>query len=66
MFDELVDCGSSLVVIELDLDVMAQADWIIDVGSGAGDDGGHIQFAGTPHALVEHGKARLPIICDDG
>jgi len=53
-------------VIELDLDVMAQADWIIDVGSGAGDDGGHIQFAGTPHALVEHGKARLPIICDDG
>ncbi len=55
LFDELVDHGSSLVVIEHDLDVMAHADWIIDVGPGAGTDGGRITFEGTPHDLVEHG-----------
>jgi excinuclease UvrABC ATPase subunit len=55
LFDELIDRGSSLVVVEHDLDVMAHADWLVDIGPGAGDDGGRIQFTGTPHDLVEHG-----------
>jgi excinuclease UvrABC ATPase subunit len=52
LLDRLVDSGKSVIVIEHHLAVMAHADWIIDLGPGAGHDGGRIVFAGTPAALV--------------
>jgi excinuclease UvrABC ATPase subunit len=47
-----VDSGKSVIVIEHNLAVMAHADWIIDLGPGAGHDGGRIVFEGAPAALV--------------
>ena len=53
LLDRLVDDGRSVIVIEHHQAVMAHADWIIDLGPGAGHDGGRIVFEGTPAALVE-------------
>ena len=52
LLDRLVDSGKSVIVIEHHLSVMAHADWIIDLGPGAGHDGGRIVFEGTPADLV--------------
>ena len=52
LLDRLVDAGRSVVVIEHHQAVMAHADWIIDLGPGAGHDGGLVVFEGTPSALV--------------
>ncbi|MBB3326831.1 ATP-binding cassette domain-containing protein [Microlunatus antarcticus] len=52
LLDRLVDGGKSLVVIEHHQAVMAHADWIIDLGPGAGRDGGRVVFEGTPADLV--------------
>ncbi|WP_330173163.1 excinuclease ABC subunit UvrA [Streptomyces sp. NBC_01498] len=52
LLDRLVDSGKSVVVVEHHQAVMAHADWIIDLGPGAGHDGGRIVFEGTPAALV--------------
>jgi len=52
LLDRLVDSGKSVIVIEHHQAVMAHADWIIDLGPGAGHDGGRIVFEGTPEALV--------------
>jgi len=52
LLDRLVDSGKSVIVIEHHLAVMAHADWIIDLGPGAGHDGGRIVFEGTPAGLV--------------
>ncbi|OKJ32520.1 ATP-binding cassette domain-containing protein [Streptomyces sp. CB01580] len=52
LLDRLVDSGKSVVVIEHHPAVMAHADWIIDLGPGAGHDGGRIVFEGTPADLV--------------
>jgi excinuclease UvrABC ATPase subunit len=52
LLDRLVDAGKSVVVIEHHQAVMASADWIIDLGPGAGHDGGRIVFEGTPAELV--------------
>ncbi len=52
LLDRLVDAGKSVIVIEHHLAVMAHADWIIDLGPGAGHDGGRIVFGGTPADLV--------------
>ncbi|WP_231563133.1 ATP-binding cassette domain-containing protein [Microbacterium mangrovi] len=52
LLDRLVDAGKSVIVIEHHQAVMAHADWIIDVGPGAGHDGGRIVFEGTPADLV--------------
>ncbi|MER6841954.1 excinuclease ABC subunit UvrA [Streptomyces platensis] len=52
LLDRLVDSGKSVLVIEHHQAVMAHADWIIDLGPGAGHDGGHIVFEGTPADLV--------------
>jgi excinuclease UvrABC ATPase subunit len=52
LLDRLVDSGTSVIVIEHHQAVMAHADWIIDLGPGAGHDGGRIVFEGTPAALV--------------
>jgi excinuclease UvrABC ATPase subunit len=52
LLDRLVDSGKSVLVIEHHLAVMAHADWIVDLGPGAGHDGGRVVFEGTPAALV--------------
>jgi excinuclease UvrABC ATPase subunit len=52
LLDRLVDSGKSVIVIEHHQAVMAHADWIIDLGPGAGHEGGRIVFEGTPAALV--------------
>ncbi|MFD0224109.1 ATP-binding cassette domain-containing protein [Streptomyces hirsutus] len=52
LLDRLVDSGKSVIVVEHHQAVMAHADWIIDLGPGAGHDGGHIVFEGTPTDLV--------------
>ncbi|MDN5744946.1 MAG: ATP-binding cassette domain-containing protein, partial [Nocardioidaceae bacterium] len=53
LLDRLVDAGHSVIVIEHHQAVMAHADWIIDLGPGAGHAGGRIVFEGTPRALIE-------------
>ena len=52
LLDRLVDAGRSVVVIEHHQAVMAHADWIVDLGPGAGHDGGRVVFEGTPAELV--------------
>jgi excinuclease UvrABC ATPase subunit len=52
LFDRLVDAGSTVIVIEHNLDVISRADWVIDLGPGAGHDGGTVVFEGPPAALA--------------
>ncbi|MBB5120871.1 daunorubicin resistance protein DrrC [Streptomyces eurocidicus] len=58
LLDRLVDAGRSVIVIEHHQAVMARADWIIDLGPGAGNDGGRIVFEGTPADLVADRSTR--------
>ncbi len=53
LLDRLVDTGNTVIVIEHHLAVMAHADWIVDLGPGAGHDGGRVVFTGTPTRLVD-------------
>jgi len=53
LLDRLVDSGRTVIVIEHNLDVVARADWVIDLGPGAGHDGGRVIFEGPPRELVE-------------
>jgi excinuclease ABC A subunit len=67
LLDRLVDSGRTVIVIEHNLDVVARADWVIDIGPGAGHDGGRVIFEGTPAELAratgsltgEHLRRRL-------
>ena len=67
LLDRLVDAGRSVIVIEHNLDVVARADWVIDMGPGAGHDGGRVIFEGPPAELIraegsltgEHLRRRL-------
>jgi excinuclease UvrABC ATPase subunit len=52
LLDRLIDSGRSVIIIEHHQAVMAHADWIIDLGPGAGHDGGHVVFEGPPSDLV--------------
>ncbi|MCX0242180.1 excinuclease ABC subunit UvrA [Streptomyces drozdowiczii] len=52
LFDDLLEAGATLVVVEHNLRVVARADHVIDIGPGAGTDGGRIVFTGTPAALL--------------
>ncbi len=52
----LVDNGNTVIIIEHNLDIVAEADWLIDLGPEGGDDGGHIVAEGTPETLARHGK----------
>jgi excinuclease UvrABC ATPase subunit len=56
LFDRMVEAGSSVIVIEHNLDVIARADWVIDLGPGAGQEGGTVQFEGVPVDLAKNGK----------
>jgi len=55
MLNQLVDAGRSVIVIEHNLAVISQADWIIDIGPGAGHEGGTIVFTGTPADMITDG-----------
>jgi excinuclease UvrABC ATPase subunit len=57
LLDRLVDDGNTVIVIEHHQAVMAHADWIIDLGPGAGHDGGRVVFTGTPAELVDTGTS---------
>ncbi|GHG73165.1 excinuclease ABC subunit UvrA [Comamonas sp. JC664] len=54
LFDRLVDGGSTVIVIEHNLDVVSRADWVIDLGPGAGHEGGRVVFEGAPGKLASH------------
>ncbi|MBB4423405.1 excinuclease ABC subunit A [Bradyrhizobium sp. CIR48] len=51
--DRIVDAGNSVVVVEHDMDVVSHSDWIIDLGPGAGDEGGRIVASGTPDQVAK-------------
>jgi excinuclease UvrABC ATPase subunit len=53
LLDRLVDSGRSVIVIEHNLDIVARADWVIDLGPGAGHDGGRVIFEGPPSELID-------------
>ncbi|MFC5751393.1 ATP-binding cassette domain-containing protein [Actinomadura rugatobispora] len=57
LLDRLVDDGNTVIVIEHHQAVMAHADWIIDLGPGAGHEGGQVVFTGTPAELVDEGTS---------
>ncbi|MEO3791987.1 excinuclease ABC subunit UvrA [Nonomuraea sp. B10E15] len=57
LLDRLVDDGNTVIVIEHHQAVMAHADWIVDLGPGAGHDGGQVVFSGTPDELVATGSS---------
>jgi excinuclease ABC subunit A len=56
MLNRLVDLGNTVVVIEHNLDVIKTADWVIDLGPEAGNEGGHLVVAGTPEDVVAHAQ----------
>ena len=53
MLQRLVDSGNTVLVIEHNLDVIKQADWIVDLGPEGGDDGGEVIATGTPEDVAE-------------
>jgi excinuclease ABC subunit A len=52
VFDRLLEAGATIIVIDHDLDLLAAADHLIDIGPGGGPDGGHIVAAGTPQDVA--------------
>ena len=58
LLHRLVDSGRTVVVVEHNLDVVARADWVVDLGPGAGHDGGRVVFEGTPAGLL-HAEGSL-------
>ena len=48
----LVDAGNTVIVVEHDMNVVAESDWVIDIGPGAGDEGGKIVCEGTPEKVA--------------
>jgi excinuclease ABC subunit A len=55
--DRLVNDGGTVILVEHDLQVIAQSDWIVDMGPGAGDEGGRIVAVGTPQELANSTKS---------
>ncbi|RYF49954.1 MAG: excinuclease ABC subunit A, partial [Cytophagaceae bacterium] len=54
----LVDAGHSVVVVEHEMRVVAQSDWVIDIGPGAGDKGGNVVACGTPEQVADVEESR--------
>jgi excinuclease ABC subunit A len=54
----LVDAGNTVIVVEHDMQVIARSDWIIDIGPGAGDEGGRVVATGTPAEVARHRHSR--------
>ena len=57
VLNRMVDHGNTLIIIEHNMDVISEADWIIDMGPGAGQDGGDIVFEGTPREVINSKKS---------
>ena len=57
-FHRLADRGNTVIIVEHNLDVIAQADWIIDMGPGGGSDGGHVIFEGLASDLIKHAESK--------
>jgi excinuclease UvrABC ATPase subunit len=57
-FHRLADRGNTVIIVEHNLDVIAQADWIIDMGPGGGSDGGRIVFEGFASDLIKHAESK--------
>jgi len=63
--DALVDAGNTVIVVEHDMRVVAGSDWVIDVGPGAGEDGGTIVAQGTPEVVARARRSRTaPFLAD--
>ena len=62
VIQRLVDLGNTVVVIEHNLDVIKCADWVIDIGPGAGSNGGEIVFAGPPEGLIGANSVTAPFL----
>jgi len=56
--DGLVTAGNSVIVVEHDMTVVASSDWVIDIGPGAGDEGGHVVVSGTPEHVARSRESR--------
>lgn len=56
--DGLVEAGSTVIVVEHDMSIVAASDWVIDIGPGAGDEGGQVVTAGPPAELARHRSSR--------
>ncbi|HCQ72991.1 MAG TPA: excinuclease ABC subunit A, partial [Rikenellaceae bacterium] len=56
-FDFLIRSGHTVIVVEHNLDVIKAADWVIDLGPEAGDNGGEVVFAGTPEDMIKNGRS---------
>jgi excinuclease ABC subunit A len=54
--ERLLEAGATLLVIEHNMDVVKQADWVIDLGPSGGEEGGHLVFQGTPEALAAQNR----------
>jgi excinuclease ABC subunit A len=61
----LVDAGNTVVVVEHDMRVASLSDWVIDIGPGAGEDGGRIVVTGTPPQIAEHAASRTARYLND-
>ena len=55
---KLVDAGNTVIVVEHDLQVIAASDWVIDMGPGAGEEGGTVVVAGTPQQVANNPKSK--------
>lgn len=56
--NRLVDAGNTVIVVEHDMQVIAQSDWVIDIGPGAGEDGGRIVAEGTPKEIIKNKESK--------
>ncbi|HTN40353.1 MAG TPA: excinuclease ABC subunit A, partial [Asticcacaulis sp.] len=56
--NRLVDAGNTVIIVEHDMRTVAQCDWVIDIGPGAGDAGGKVVVAGRPAAVASHPDSR--------
>lgn len=56
--NRLVEAGNTVVVVEHDMRVVSSSDWVIDMGPGAGDEGGHIVYEGTPERMIKTRKGK--------
>ncbi|RYZ59751.1 MAG: excinuclease ABC subunit A, partial [Chitinophagaceae bacterium] len=59
--NRLVDAGNTVIVVEHDMDVIAQSDWVIDIGPGAGEEGGRIVAQGTPAEVAKVKESKTAV-----
>jgi excinuclease ABC subunit A len=57
----LVDAGNTVIVVEHDMQVIAQSDWVIDIGPGAGEEGGKVIAQGRPHDVAKVKESKTAV-----